>query len=170
VDEEGPAVPITFAAAKAIVYAVEAAGWRVGTYQIEHDGYEDATHWLVGRGAVEAMCNDPDARFVIAGGVVPLVDKQTGAIQDVVPHLPEMERRLAAMKAGARAVTMVSDCVVLQFAAEPERGGPFGPPLACLPAIVRHPDALVLPTLFADAAHHICGVGPMLEVLTTSCR
>lgn len=91
-------MPITFAEAKAIVYAAEAVGWTVGTYKIARDGYEDATHYLVVRGAAEAMADDPDARFVIAGGVVPLVDKRTGAIEYVVPHLPGVERRLAAMK------------------------------------------------------------------------
>jgi hypothetical protein len=68
VEVEGQAVPITFTEAKAIVYAAEAAGWTVGTYKIARDGYEDATHYLVVRGVAEAMGNDPDARFVIAGG------------------------------------------------------------------------------------------------------
>ena len=59
VEVEGQAVPITFTEAKAIVYAAEAAGWTVGTYKIARDGYEDATHYLVVRGAAEAMGKRP---------------------------------------------------------------------------------------------------------------
>ena len=33
--------------------------------QIEDEGFEDATHWLVVRGAAEAMGETPDPRFVI---------------------------------------------------------------------------------------------------------
>jgi hypothetical protein len=65
-----------------------------GTYQIEDDGWEDATHYLVVRGAAEA---DTDPNYVIAGDVVPLVNKQTGEIEYVVPHLPKVVARLDAM-------------------------------------------------------------------------
>jgi hypothetical protein len=36
-------VVITFAQAKEIVRAAEESTWTVGTYQIEADGWEDAT-------------------------------------------------------------------------------------------------------------------------------
>jgi hypothetical protein len=49
------------------------------------------------RGAAEAMSDNPDPNFVIVPGLVPLVDKQTGAIEYVVPHLPEVVERLDAM-------------------------------------------------------------------------
>jgi hypothetical protein len=44
-------VVITFAEAKAIVRDAEEANWDLGTYMIENDGWEDATHYLVVRGA-----------------------------------------------------------------------------------------------------------------------
>lgn len=50
---------ITFAQAKEIVRAAEESTWTPGTYQIEDDGWEDATHWLVVRGAAEAMEDNP---------------------------------------------------------------------------------------------------------------
>lgn len=46
---------ITFAEAKAIVRAAEESIWTQGNYQVEDDGWEDATHYLVVRGAAEAM-------------------------------------------------------------------------------------------------------------------
>jgi hypothetical protein len=39
-----------------------------------------------------------------------------------------------------------------------------------LAAILAHPDLLVLPTLAADAAVHVRGVGAVLEVIPTHCR
>jgi hypothetical protein len=74
---------ISFAEAKEIVRAAEESTWTVGTYQIEDEGFEDATHWLVVRGAAEA---GTDPSYVIIGDVVPLVDKQTGEISYIVPH------------------------------------------------------------------------------------
>jgi hypothetical protein len=68
---------ITFAEAKEIVRTAEEADWQLGTYMIEDDGWEDATHYLVVRSAAEA---GTDPSYVIAGDVVPLVDKQTGEI------------------------------------------------------------------------------------------
>ena len=72
---------ITFAEAKAIVRAAEEADWTQGTYQIEDDGWEDATHYLVVRGTAE---DDPN--LVIIPGQVPLVSKETGEIEYVVAH------------------------------------------------------------------------------------
>ena len=40
---------------------------------IEDDGWEDATHWLVVRGAAEA-----DPNYILVPGLVPLVSKETG--------------------------------------------------------------------------------------------
>lgn len=80
----GLTVPITFAEAKAIVRAAEEADWDLGTYQIEDEGFEDATHWLVVRGAAEA---GTDPNYVIVGDVVPLVSKATGEITYIVPHM-----------------------------------------------------------------------------------
>jgi hypothetical protein len=42
-------VAISFAEAKAIVRAAEESTWTPGTYQIEDEGFEDATHYLVVR-------------------------------------------------------------------------------------------------------------------------
>jgi hypothetical protein len=78
---------ITFAEAKAIVRAAEEADWTLGTYQIEGEGFEDATHYLVVRGAAAA----------IIPGLLPPVSKATGEIECVVPHLPEVVARLDAM-------------------------------------------------------------------------
>lgn len=86
---------ITFAQAKEIVRAAEESTWTVGTYQIEADGWEDATHYLVVRGAAEAMGDNPDPNFVIIPGVLPLVSKATGEIEYVV--LLEEWNRLDAM-------------------------------------------------------------------------
>ncbi|HET9779376.1 MAG TPA: hypothetical protein VFP81_08840 [Propionibacteriaceae bacterium] len=77
---------ITFAQAKEIVRAAEEADWRVGTYQIEDDGWEDATHWLVVRGAAEAMGDGPDRNFIVVPGLVPLATRETGEIECVAPH------------------------------------------------------------------------------------
>jgi hypothetical protein len=74
-------VAITFAEAKAIVRSAEEATWNQGTYQIEDDGWEDATHYLVVRGTAE---DDPN--LVIIPGLVPLVSKETGEIEYVVAH------------------------------------------------------------------------------------
>jgi hypothetical protein len=90
---------ITFAEAKAIVRAAEESIWTVGTYQIEDEGWEGATHYLVVRGAAEAVGDNPDPNFIIVPGLVPLVDKQTGEIEYVVAHLPEVVERLDAMTA-----------------------------------------------------------------------
>jgi hypothetical protein len=87
---------ITFAEAMEIVRAAEEADWTVGTYRIEEDGFEDATHWLVVRGAAEAMADNPDSNFIIVPGLVPLVSTRTGEIEYVVPHLPEVVARLDA--------------------------------------------------------------------------
>lgn len=86
---------ITFAEAKAIVRAAEEPNWpaRSGTYQIEDEGWEDATHYLVVRGPAES---DPNI-IIILPGLVPLVDKQTGEIEYVVAHDPETRDRLDAM-------------------------------------------------------------------------
>ena len=48
------------------------------------------------RGAAEAMGDSPDPNLVIVPGLVPLVDKETGEIECVVPHLPEVVARLHA--------------------------------------------------------------------------
>jgi hypothetical protein len=69
---------ITFPEAKEIVRAAEEADWTVGTYMIEANGWEDATRYLVVRGAAEAMGNSPNPNFIIVPGLVPLVDKETG--------------------------------------------------------------------------------------------
>jgi hypothetical protein len=74
-------VAVTFAEAKAIVRAAEEADWQLGTYMIEPDGWEDATHYLVVRGRAE---DDPN--LVIIPGLVPLVSKETGEIEYVVAH------------------------------------------------------------------------------------
>ena len=70
---------ITFAEAKANVRAAEEADWQLGTYMVEDDGWEDATHCLVVRGAAEAMGDSPDPNLVIVPGLVPLVDKESQA-------------------------------------------------------------------------------------------
>jgi hypothetical protein len=70
---------ITFAEAKKIVRAVEEADWTQGTYQIEDEGFQDATHYLVVRGTAE---DDPN--LVIVPGLVPLVNKATSEIEYVV--------------------------------------------------------------------------------------
>ena len=70
---------ITFAEAKEIVRAAEEKDWTVGTYMIEADGWEDATHYLVVRGAAEP-------NLVIIPGLVPLVNKETGEIEYIVAH------------------------------------------------------------------------------------
>jgi hypothetical protein len=74
-------VPVTFAEAKAIVRAAEESTWTQGTYQMEDDGWEDATHYLVVRGTAE---DDPN--LVIIPGLVPLVSKATGEISYIVAH------------------------------------------------------------------------------------
>jgi hypothetical protein len=83
-------VVITFAEAKEIVRAAEEPTWTEGTYQIEADGWEDATHYLVVRVTAE---DDPN--LVIIPGVLPLVSKATGEIEYVV--LLEEWNRLDAM-------------------------------------------------------------------------
>jgi hypothetical protein len=90
-------VVITFAEAKEIVRATEEPGWTLGTYMIQNDGFEDDTRYLVVRGAAEAMGDNPDPNFIIVPGLVPLVNKRTGEIEYVVPHLPEVLARLDAM-------------------------------------------------------------------------
>jgi hypothetical protein len=72
---------ITFAEAKKILRAVEEADWTQGTYQIEDEGFQDATHYLVVRGTAE---DDPN--LVIVPGLVPLVNKATSEIEYVVAH------------------------------------------------------------------------------------
>ena len=42
------------------------------------------------------MGDSPDPNLVIVPGLVPLVDKETGEIECVVPHLPEVVARLHA--------------------------------------------------------------------------
>jgi hypothetical protein len=74
-------VVITFAEAKATVRAAEESTWTQGTYMIEADGWEDATHYLVVRGTAEDNPN-----LVIIPGLVPLVSKETGEIEYVVAH------------------------------------------------------------------------------------
>ena len=91
---------ITFAQAKEIVRAAEESTWTPGTYQIEDDGWEDATHWLVVRGAAEAMDDNPDPNYIIVPGLVPLVEKETGEVEHLVPQLPEVVARLDAMTLG----------------------------------------------------------------------
>jgi hypothetical protein len=94
-------VAITFAQAKAIVRAAEESTSTQGTYLIEDEGFEDATHYLVVRGAAEAMGDSPDPNYILVPGLVPLVDKRTGEIEYVVPHLPEVARRLDMMRPGS---------------------------------------------------------------------
>jgi hypothetical protein len=50
------------------------------------------------RGAAEAMGDSPNPNYIIVPGLVPLVDKRTGEIEYVVPHLPEVARRLDMMR------------------------------------------------------------------------
>jgi hypothetical protein len=59
-------VAVSAAEAKEIVRAAEEPNWptRSGTYQIENDGWEDATHFLVVRGPAEA-----DPNLVIVPGL-----------------------------------------------------------------------------------------------------
>lgn len=90
-------VAISFAEAKAIVRAAEEATGRSAPYQIEDEGWEDATHWLVVRGAAEAMGDNPDPSYILVPGLLPLVSKVTGEIEYVVAHLPEVAKRLEAM-------------------------------------------------------------------------
>jgi hypothetical protein len=70
---------IPFAEAKEIVRVAQEADWTVGTYMIEADGFEDATHYLVVRGAA-------GPNFIIVPALVPLVHKQTGEISYIVAH------------------------------------------------------------------------------------
>jgi hypothetical protein len=72
---------ITFAEAKAIVRAAEESTLTQGTYLVEPDGWEDATHYLVVRGTAE---DDPS--YVVVPGLVPLVSKATGEIEYIVAH------------------------------------------------------------------------------------
>ena len=72
---------ISFAEAKAIVRAAEEKDWTPGTYMMEADGWEDATHYLVVRGTAE---DDPN--LVIIPGLVPLVSKRPGRFEYVVAH------------------------------------------------------------------------------------
>jgi hypothetical protein len=57
---------------------------------IEPDVWEDATHCLVVRGAADAMGDNPDPNFIIVCGLLPLVNKQTGEIDYVVPHIAKV--------------------------------------------------------------------------------
>ena len=59
--------------------------------------FEDATHYLVVRGAAEAMGDNPDVNYILVPGLVPLVSKEAAEIEYVVPHLPEVAERLDAM-------------------------------------------------------------------------
>lgn len=90
---------ISFAEAKTIVRAAEESTWTQGTYQIEDEGFEDATHYLVVRGAAE-LEETLDPNLVIIPGLVPLVSKATGEIEYVVAHT-EWDR-LYAMTHSAR--------------------------------------------------------------------
>jgi hypothetical protein len=83
-------VAVSFAEAKAIVRAAEESTWTPGTYQIENDGFEDETHYPVVRGAAEAMGDKPDPSYILVPGL------ETGEIECVVPHLPEVVARLDA--------------------------------------------------------------------------
>ena len=49
-------------------------------------------------GAAEAMGDSPNPNYIIVPGLVPLADKRTGEIEYVVPHLPEVARRLDMMR------------------------------------------------------------------------
>jgi hypothetical protein len=81
-------VVLTFAEVKAIVRAAEQPYWTLGTYTIENNGWkDDATRYLVVRGAAEAMDDNPDPNYNIAPGLVPLVNKETGEIEYVVRNL-----------------------------------------------------------------------------------
>jgi len=55
-----------------LVPAAEEADWRVGSYQIEDDGWEDASHWLVVRGAAEVMGDNPDSSGTPSKDLYPL--------------------------------------------------------------------------------------------------
>jgi hypothetical protein len=57
-------VAITFAEAKAIVRAAEESTWTVGTYQIEADGWEDATHMVR---VAQRLSDNAKPNFIIAG-------------------------------------------------------------------------------------------------------
>ena len=43
------------------------------------------------------MGDNPDPSYVLVPGLLPLVDKRIGEIEYVVPHLPEVAKRLEAM-------------------------------------------------------------------------
>jgi hypothetical protein len=64
---------------------------------IEDEGFEDATRYLVVRGAREAMGDNPDMNYIRVPGLVPLVNKETGEIEYVVAGEPETRDRLYAM-------------------------------------------------------------------------
>ena len=82
---------------------------------MERVGYEDSTHWLV----VREMPADPND-IVVPGKFATLVDKRTGAIEYVVPHLPEVARRIDAMR-------VVRDEIV-RCRGSPSRRTPAPPP------------------------------------------
>jgi hypothetical protein len=44
------------------------------------------------------------------------------------------------------------------------------PVLTVALAVLGHPEALILPAIAADAAEHVGGISPMLEVVTACCR
>ena len=64
---------------------------------LPQEGFEDATHYLVVRGAAEAMGDNPDVNYTLVPGLVPLVSKEIGEIEYVVAHLPEVAERLDSM-------------------------------------------------------------------------
>jgi hypothetical protein len=66
--------------------------WQLGTYMIEPDGWEDALSSCAWCGRSRHRPN-----YVIVGDVVPLVSKETGEIECVVPHYPGVWERLDAM-------------------------------------------------------------------------
>jgi hypothetical protein len=81
--------------------------WTVGTYQIEDDGWEDATHYLVVRGTAE---DDPN--LVIVPGGVPLVSMETGEIEYVAAHT-EWDR-LDAMWSVRLVIAWLADLAVIR--------------------------------------------------------
>jgi hypothetical protein len=64
---------------------------------LSQEGFEDATHYLVVRGAADAMGVNPDVNYILAPGLLRLVSKEIGEIEYVVPHVPEVAERLDAM-------------------------------------------------------------------------
>jgi hypothetical protein len=80
-----------------MVRAAEEFTWAVGTYMIEADGWGDATHHLVVRGAAEAMGDNPDAASSSSLARCRWSISRQGRSNTSWPHLPDVAERLDAM-------------------------------------------------------------------------